>query len=221
VTPSSVCADLALGGATGSSYAMDIELSGRVQEGADHVSLTWLPSKVEARLTKAPGHAHAWAALEAPAAAVAGAGGAPAAAAAAVAPVIAPLPAAASAAGAAASAPLLRPPPAATTTQGAATAAGGGVKSAYASKKDWSKIEKDLAAEEAAEKPEGEEALQKLFRQIYAGADEDTRRAMNKSFQMSGGTVLSTNWQDVAKKNYETDAEAAPPAGQERRKWET
>lgn len=29
---------------------------------------------------------------------------------------------------------------------------------------------------------------------LRAQADEDTRRAMNKSFQESNGTVLSTNW---------------------------
>ena len=29
--------------------------------------------------------------------------------------------------------------------------------------------------------------------------DEDTRRAMMKSFQTSGGTVLSTNWDEVGK----------------------
>ena len=36
-----------------------------------------------------------------------------------------------------------------------------------------------------------------------AGADEDTRRAMNKSFQESNGTVLSTNWKEIGSKKTE------------------
>ena len=39
-----------------------------------------------------------------------------------------------------------------------------------------------------------------------AGADEDTRRAMNKSFQESNGTVLSTNWKDIGAKKTEHKA---------------
>lgn len=42
-------------------------------------------------------------------------------------------------------------------------------------------------------------------RQIYASADEDTRRAMNKSYQESGGKVLSTNWKEVAQKKVTAD----------------
>ena len=80
------------------------------------------------------------------------------------------------------------------------------------------KIEAELAAEEKNEKPEGDEAMNKLFQQIYASADEDTRRAMVKSYQTSGGTVLSTNWGEVSEKDYEKERTA--PKGMEWKNWE-
>ncbi|KAF7722026.1 Protein SGT1 A [Apophysomyces ossiformis] len=73
--------------------------------------------------------------------------------------------------------------------------------------KDWNKLAREIEQEQ--ERPEGEAALNALFQKIYKDADEDTKRAMMKSFVESNGTCLSTNWSEVGSKKVETK----PPEG--------
>lgn len=81
----------------------------------------------------------------------------------------------------------------------------------YAKKHDWNKLEAEVKKEEEDEKLEGDAALNQLFQKIYGQGNDETRRAMNKSFSESGGTVLSTNWKEVA-----TDkVTVKPPDGME------
>ncbi|XP_076930056.1 protein SGT1 homolog [Bidens hawaiensis] len=82
--------------------------------------------------------------------------------------------------------------------------------------KDWDKLEAQVKKEEKDEKLDGDAALNKFFRDIYKDADDDTRRAMRKSFVESSGTVLSTNWKEVGSKV----VEGTPPDGMEMKKWE-
>ena len=51
----------------------------------------------------------------------------------------------------------------------------------------WDKVALDVKKEEEEDTPEGAGALQHLFKGIYKNADADTRRAMIKSYQTSGG----------------------------------
>lgn len=72
--------------------------------------------------------------------------------------------------------------------------------------KDWNALAREVDEET---KPEGEQALNSLFQQIYKDADPDTKRAMMKSFVESNGTCLSTNWSEIGNKTTETK----PPEG--------
>jgi len=89
-------------------------------------------------------------------------------------------------------------------------------------KKDWSKLDKEIEEDMKKNKEEYDDGdpLNKLFRELYKNADEKTRMAMNKSFQTSGGTVLSTNWDEVKAKDYQGKDKPSAPNGQEWRQWE-
>lgn len=69
------------------------------------------------------------------------------------------------------------------------------------SKKNWDKIIDEFEKEEEEHK-----GVNELFKEIYESGSEDVKRAMMKSFQESGGTVLSTNWDNVANKKVEPKA---------------
>ncbi|VDB84945.1 unnamed protein product [Peniophora sp. CBMAI 1063] len=87
---------------------------------------------------------------------------------------------------------------------------------------NWDKVSQAaLDAEKAKTSSEdpnvnGDNTLNEFFQKLYGDADEDTRKAMMKSFQESGGTALSTNWDEVKKER----VPIKPPAGSVARKWE-
>lgn len=63
---------------------------------------------------------------------------------------------------------------------------------------------------------QGDAALNELFQKIYTEGSDEVKKAMNKSFLESGGTVLSTNWNEVGEKK----VDIKPPDGMEWKKWE-
>ena len=96
--------------------------------------------------------------------------------------------------------------------------------------KNWDKLASDLTKRPKKDAKEGEEdgleepgideedgdPTTNFFKMLYKGADDDTRRAMMKSYQESNGTALSTNWDEVGKGPVET----SPPDGMEAKKWD-
>ncbi|XP_028837840.1 protein SGT1 homolog isoform X2 [Denticeps clupeoides] len=81
--------------------------------------------------------------------------------------------------------------------------------------RNWDKVVGEIKEEEKKENLEGDAALNKLFQQIYSDGSDEVKRAMNKSFTESGGTVLSTNWTDVGKRTVEMN----PPEDVEWKKY--
>eukprot|EP01133_Synstelium_polycarpum_P016137 gene16137-19200_t len=82
------------------------------------------------------------------------------------------------------------------------------VVSPYSSKKDWNKLE------ESAEDKEGD-PLNRVFQDIFQRGSDEQQRAMMKSYVESGGTVLSTNWDDVKK----GEVKGSAPKGMEMHSW--
>lgn len=84
-------------------------------------------------------------------------------------------------------------------------------------KKDYNVIQKEVDEELKKDKvdPSGNDAMMKLFKEIYANSSEETKRAMMKSYSTSGGTVLSTNWGEVKEKDYEGKDRPTAPDGQQ------
>jgi len=76
--------------------------------------------------------------------------------------------------------------------------------------RNWDKVVKEMTGEEE----DGD--VNTLFKKIYSDGSDEVRKAMNKSFMESGGTVLSTNWKDVAKDK----VDIKPPEGMEWKKWD-
>jgi suppressor of G2 allele of SKP1 len=81
--------------------------------------------------------------------------------------------------------------------------------------RNWDKLAADIEKEEQEEKLEGDAALNQLFQKIYGEGSDEVKRAMNKSFVESGGTVLSTNWADVGNKK----VDCKPPDSMEFKKY--
>lgn len=88
-------------------------------------------------------------------------------------------------------------------------------------RKNWDSVTNDILksdnAKSSTEDPNagGDAAVNGFFQKLYSDADEDTRRAMMKSYVESGGTTLSTNWEEIGKEK----VTVKPPEGSEWRKW--
>jgi suppressor of G2 allele of SKP1 len=83
--------------------------------------------------------------------------------------------------------------------------------------KNWDALEREAIEDAKAwEKPDGDAAANALFRDLYANASDDVKRALIKSYVESNGTTLSTDWGAVGKKKIETK----PPDSMIAKKWD-
>ncbi|XXH00863.1 endodeoxyribonuclease [Hypoxylon texense] len=75
---------------------------------------------------------------------------------------------------------------------------------------NWDKLED----EDDEDAKDGD--VNSFFQKLYKDADENTKRAMMKSYIESNGTSLSTSWDEAREKTYKTQ----PPDGAEAKKWD-
>ncbi|KAF2125281.1 SGS-domain-containing protein [Dothidotthia symphoricarpi CBS 119687] len=78
--------------------------------------------------------------------------------------------------------------------------------------KNWDKVVMDDLGDK--DDMEGDETSA-FFKKLYAGAGAEQQRAMLKSYQESGGTVLSTDWGNVGSRTVVPE----PPEGMEAKKY--
>ncbi|TGZ82662.1 SGS-domain-containing protein [Ascodesmis nigricans] len=93
--------------------------------------------------------------------------------------------------------------------------------------KDWDRLANELTKKSSSgdskegdgDEDEDEEGdpVNAFFKKLYKDADDDTRRAMMKSYIESNGTALSTNWGEVGGKR----VGVSPPKGMEAKKWDS
>ncbi|GJD09292.1 Protein SGT1 [Galdieria sulphuraria] len=97
-------------------------------------------------------------------------------------------------------------------TSGATLKSSDNTQSSYSSRETASlqsgRFPKQFAVEEDDDEEQDQSKdLLAFFRDIYEKSDEDTRRAMVKSFVESQGKVLSTDWKKVSSQNSRYDNE--------------
>jgi len=83
--------------------------------------------------------------------------------------------------------------------------------------RDWERVAEN-AFQEATEGEDptlGSGDPNDFFKMLFKDADDNTKKAMIKSYVESGGTALSTNWKEVSKDK----VEVKPPEGMEARQW--
>ncbi|GJJ13886.1 hypothetical protein Clacol_008143 [Clathrus columnatus] len=86
------------------------------------------------------------------------------------------------------------------------------------SKKNWDRLTTNILNSEKdktlSDDPNAVDS-NRAFAELFANVDDDAKRAIMKSYTESGGTTLSTDWNDVKKGT----VPVRPPEGQEWKKW--